>query len=264
MHVSMQRVRHQKGSLFQGDESHVGVVLSLDWFRGGQWAQEEGEESAGDQWCSQTRAHTSSSPPNPPPPRLALTLPSTAPVRTGFALGCPPRSARSSGATPPGTPAVAATAPSAPPPPPPPRPLSPYPYRRPPEFRPPHQRFLLPLRRNSRAFCKHPPNEIAPSPSSYPWTIRHPPHPPPRRPHLRRPRASSSGGGRRFLGLGKDTCECERQRIRNAERMASSAAELLTLHESGHNTDDFEYDDVLGAALLVLALVGDGAAAGWG
>ncbi|KAJ6590203.1 hypothetical protein B0H10DRAFT_807175 [Mycena sp. CBHHK59/15] len=56
--------------------------------------------------------------------------------------------------------------------------------------------------------------------------------------------SSSSSGGRRFLGLGKDTRERERKRIRDAERTAPSAAELLTLHENGHNTDDFEYDDV--------------------
>ncbi|KAJ7101710.1 hypothetical protein C8R44DRAFT_747165 [Mycena epipterygia] len=56
--------------------------------------------------------------------------------------------------------------------------------------------------------------------------------------------SSSSGGGRRFLGLGRDTRERERQRISDAERTAPSAAELLTLHESSHNTDDFEYDDL--------------------
>ncbi|KAJ7091802.1 hypothetical protein C8R44DRAFT_860997 [Mycena epipterygia] len=53
---------------------------------------------------------------------------------------------------------------------------------------------------------------------------------------------SSSGGGRHFLSIGKDTRERERQRIRDAERTAPSAAELLTLHESGYNTDDFEYE----------------------
>ncbi|KAJ7085592.1 hypothetical protein C8R44DRAFT_893879 [Mycena epipterygia] len=50
--------------------------------------------------------------------------------------------------------------------------------------------------------------------------------------------SSSSGGGRRFLVLGKDTREREQQHIRDAKRTAASAAELLILHKSGHNTDD--------------------------
>ncbi|KAJ7171540.1 cysteine protease required for autophagy [Mycena filopes] len=64
--------------------------------------------------------------------------------------------------------------------------------------------------------------------------------------------ASSSNSGRkstgRFLGLGKDKDkeqrERERQRIREVERGAPSAAELLTLHESGaaHDDDDEDYD----------------------
>ncbi|KAF7368158.1 hypothetical protein MVEN_00134800 [Mycena venus] len=58
--------------------------------------------------------------------------------------------------------------------------------------------------------------------------------------------STSSASGRRsatrFLGLGKDkdkdARERERQRIREAERGAPSAAELLTLHESGQQPTD--------------------------
>ncbi|KAJ7114229.1 hypothetical protein C8R44DRAFT_984317 [Mycena epipterygia] len=52
--------------------------------------------------------------------------------------------------------------------------------------------------------------------------------------------SSSSGGGRHFL---EDTCEYERQCIHDTERMAPSAAELLALQQSAHNTSDFDYDD---------------------
>ncbi|KAJ7120801.1 hypothetical protein C8R44DRAFT_877131 [Mycena epipterygia] len=73
---------------------------------------------------------------------------------------------------------------------------------------------------------------------------RRPPHPPPRI-HiyfvLERRRAPCSGAG-------KNTRERERQGICDAERTAPSAAELLTLHENGHNTDHFEYDDSGGGA----------------
>ncbi|KAJ7089018.1 hypothetical protein C8R44DRAFT_861557 [Mycena epipterygia] len=195
-----QRVRGRKGRLFQGDESHVGFVLSLDWFRGGQWAQEKGLGPKEPEINGAAKhGHTPHSP-NPLPPCLALTLPSTV-----------PRSARSS----------RSTAPREPQPPPPPRPRR----IRLPEFRkrqrPLHRRFPLPLRRNCHAFCKPPPSETARNP--YPSTVRRPPH-------LHFPRRAAGA----LLSIGKDTRERERQRIRDAERTAPSAAELLTLHESGY------------------------------
>ncbi|KAJ7104704.1 hypothetical protein C8R44DRAFT_987890 [Mycena epipterygia] len=97
-----------------------------------------------------------------------------------------------------------------------------------------HQRFPLRLHLNCRVSCKHPPSTTTRNP--YPSTARHPPHPPPRHRHLLRPRAaagSASSGWERILASA------------NASASATPrAAELLALRESGHNTDDFEYDDV--------------------
>ncbi|KAJ7714766.1 peptidase family C54-domain-containing protein [Mycena maculata] len=61
--------------------------------------------------------------------------------------------------------------------------------------------------------------------------------------------STSSGGGRksgRFLGLGSKDAkerERERQRIREVERAAPSAAELLTLHEGTASPTSYDFDE---------------------
>ncbi|KAJ7089129.1 hypothetical protein C8R44DRAFT_892505 [Mycena epipterygia] len=166
-------------------------------------------------------------------------------VRQGFAQGCPPRSA-----------------PRAPPPlPPPPLPPPPRPLRLPNRLRPRPRLRQIPLPRSAPTSPTVPATPISKLPRflqspaqrdrSKPLSVDRPPstassassHP------ASAFTSPSSGGDRRFLGLGKDSCQRER---------AQQHVELLTLHKGGHTangSDDFDFDGGRPTAVFVLPIL---------